>query len=213
MYSFKKIFLRDCFLYWRNGALARSACFCLLCASLFVFSMGLEKDVLQSGALSILWIVALLSCLLSFDLILREDFEDGTLDQYAISCSFTEIAMAKVASYWCSAAIPVLLVIPILAILMGLSLDVTVWSMLGLAVGTLAFCCIGTIGAALTVSLKRGGLVIPFLVLPLCTPVLLLGTQLETAPLSIISLVGAITLFSLVIAPVSVNVILKVQYK
>lgn len=150
---------------------------------------------------------------MSFDLIFRDDFEDGTLDQYAITCTFEEIAIAKIASYWLMIAIPIVLVIPVLAIPMKLSGEVIFTSLAGFGLGTLACCGIGSIGAALTISLKRGGFVLPFVVVPLCIPVLLLGIQLDTQPFFSLTLIGGIALFTLVLAPIAVGMILRVQYQ
>lgn len=208
----KHIFLRDCYLYWCNGALLRTASFYLLCVSLFSFGVGFKSDILSSMAYGITWISMLFACLLSFDQIFQEDFEDGTLDQYIINCHIMDIVLAKLLSYWCSVVLPVVFVAPLSVILLGMTSNAALWLCISLGMGSIIFTCLGAIGASLTISVKRGGLVIPFLVVPLCIPAILLGTQLENNLLPYMMLLGAVMLFSFLIAIVSIPLIVKVHY-
>ena len=122
---------------------------------------------------------ALLACLLSLDRIFALDFEDGSLDLLATSPLPTEgIVTVKAIAHWITTGLPLVMIAPVLGVLLGLPQQGYYWIILSLALGTPALSVIGTFGAALTVGIKRGGLLLSLLVLPLYVPTLIYGAEL-----------------------------------
>jgi len=142
------------------------------------FGVGPETAILTRIAPGILWIGALLACLLSLDRVFQLDFEDGTLDLLATAPMPMEGAvMVKALVHWLVTGLPLTLAAPVLATLLHLEGNGQVWLFTTLLIGTPALSMIGTFGAALTVGLKRGGLLLSLLVLPLYVPTLIFGAE------------------------------------
>jgi heme exporter protein B len=152
--------------------------FFLILAVLVPLGVGPSPTTLALIAPGILWVGALLACLLSLDRIFALDFEDGSLDLLATSPIPLEGVVAiKALAHWLTTGLPLVLVAPVLGILLNLPGNAYVWLVLSLALGTPALSVIGAFGAALTVGLKRGGLLLSLLVLPLYMPTLVFGAQ------------------------------------
>jgi len=121
-------------------------------------------------------VAAVLAALLSLDRLFQADFEDGSLDLMALSpLSLEAVALAKIAAHWLSTGLPLTLIAAVLAVAYGLPASATGALVASLLIGTPAVSAIGGIGAALTLSIRRGGLILPFIVLPLIAPVVIFG--------------------------------------
>ena len=170
---FGTLLLRDLKLAARSGggaALALS--FFALVATLVPLGVGADLKLLARVAGGILWVAAVLSALLSLDRLFQGDFEDGSLEVIALSPLALEMtALAKIMAHWLSTGLPLTLLSPVLALLFNLDVAPTVTLFLSLLIGTPAVSAVGAIGASLTLSLKRGGLILPLIILPLLAPV------------------------------------------
>lgn len=152
--------------------------FFLILAVLVPLGVGPETAVLARIAPGILWVGALLACLLSLDRLFALDHEDGALDLIATAPIPLEAVVAiKAAAHWLTTGLPLTLAAPVLGILLNLPGPAYGWLVLSLLLGTPALSLIGGFGAALTVGLKRGGLLLSLLVLPLYMPTLIFGAQ------------------------------------
>jgi len=173
------LFLRDMALAIRaGGGFGLGLAFFLIVVVLVPFGVGPESAILSAIAPGILWVGALLACLLSLDRIFALDFEDGSLDLLATAPIPLEGVVAmKAAAHWVTTGLPLTLAAPGLGLLLNLQATGYGWLVLSLALGTPALSMIGTFGAALTVGLKRGGLLLSLLVLPLYVPTLIFGAE------------------------------------
>ena len=173
------LLLRDLRLAVRaGGGFGLGLAFFLVVTVLVPFGVGPEPALLGRIAPGILWVGALLACLLSLDRIFQLDYEDGSLDLLATAPIPLEAVVAvKALAHWLSSALPLVAAAPVLGILMNLPPAGYGWLVLSLGLGTPALSMIGTFGAAITVGLKRGGLLLSLLVLPLYVPVLIYGTE------------------------------------
>ncbi len=173
------LLLRDLALSVRaGGGFGLGLAFFLIVTVLVPFGVGPEAEVLARIAPGILWVGALLACLLSLDRVFQLDFEDGTLDLLATAPMPMEgIVLTKAAVHWLTTGLPLVLAAPVFAMLMQLEGPGQTWLFITLALGTPALSMIGTFGAALTVGLKRGGLLLSLLVLPLYVPTLIFGAE------------------------------------
>jgi heme exporter protein B len=175
--SFVTLLARDVRLAARSGggaALALS--FFALVATLVPLGVGPDLHLLTRVAGGVLWVAAVLAALLSLDRLFQGDFEDGGLDVIALSPLPLELtALAKIAAHWLSTGLPLTLLSPLLALLFNLPPSPTGVLFLALLIGTPAVSAVGAIGASLTLSLKRGGLILPLIILPLLAPVVIFG--------------------------------------
>ncbi len=173
------LLLRDLRLATRaGGGFGLSLAFFLIVTVLVPFGVGPEGGTLSKIAPGILWVGALLACLLSLDRIFALDREDGSLDLLATAPIPMEGAVAvKALAHWLTTGLPLTLAAPVLGVLLNLPLAAFQPLLLSLLIGTPALSMIGTFGAALTVGLKRGGLLLSLLVLPLYIPTLIYGAE------------------------------------
>jgi heme exporter protein B len=184
------------------------------------FGVGPEAAVLSRIAPGILWVAALLAALLSLDRIFALDFEDGTLPLLATSPLPLEgVALIKGVAHWITTGLPLTLAAPALGFLLNLEMSAYVWLLASLALGTPALSMIGTFGAALTVGLRRGGLLMSLLVLPLYVPTLIFGAEAvrrgalgldATTPLLMLA---GITLGSFALLPFAASSALRVNLR
>lgn len=174
------LFLRDLRLAVRaGGGFGLGLGFYLILAVLVPLGIGPEPHLLAPIAPGVLWIGALLACLLSLDRVFALDWEDGSLDLLATAPIPLEgVVTAKAAAHWVTTGLPLTLAAPALGLLLNLPPAAFGWLTLSLALGTPALSVIGTFGAALTVGLRRGGLLLSLLVLPLYVPTLIYGTEI-----------------------------------
>ncbi|APX90735.1 heme exporter protein CcmB [Brevirhabdus pacifica] len=174
-----RLFLRDLALGVRaGGGFGLGLAFFLILVVLVPFGVGPEPQFLSRIAPGILWVGALLACLLSLDRIFQLDFEDGSLDLLAVAPVPLEgVTAAKALAHWVTTGLPLVLIAPLLGVLLNLPGPAYSYMILSLAIGTPALSFIGAFGAALTVGLKRGGLLLSLLVLPLYVPTLIFGAE------------------------------------
>lgn len=196
---------RELQLVWaeRSGG-AIALIFFVIVASLFPFAVGPEPQVLARIAAGIVWVSALLACLLSLERLFQPDAEDGTLEQLVVSGQSLEaVAIAKMITHWLTTALPLVLLTPVTAAMLGAPFEVWGTLLLGLLLGTPALSSIGAVAAALTVGVRRGGVLISLLVLPLAVPTLIFGVGV-TDPLagaSALKWLGVTTLLALAVGP------------
>jgi len=175
----RALLVRDLRLALRaGGGFGLGLAFFLIVVVLVPFSVGPVPDLLARIAAGVLWLGALLACLLSLDRLLAVDWEDGALDLLATSPLPLEgVVLVKAVAHWLTTGLPLVLVAPVLGILLNLSEAGYVPVVVSLALGTPALSMIGAFGAALTVGIKRGGLLLSLLVLPLYVPTLIFGAE------------------------------------
>lgn len=173
------LLIRDLRLALRSGGgFGLALAFFLIVVVLVPFAIGPQASLLGTIAPGVLWLGALLACLLSLDRLLALDFEDGTLDLLATAPLPLEAALSvKALAHWLTTGLPLVFAAPVLGVLLNLPSAGFIWVTLSLALGTPALSVIGTFGAALTVGIKRGGLLLSLLVLPLYVPTLIFGAE------------------------------------
>ncbi|NNU81007.1 heme exporter protein CcmB [Halovulum dunhuangense] len=203
-----------------GGGAAQGLVFFLIVVLLVPFGMGPEPDALARVAPGTLWIAALLSCLVTLDRLFQTDWEDGSLDALALSPVPLEAVVAiKALAHWLTTGLPLLVIAPLLALTLQLPGQAYPWLVASLAAGTPALSFIGAIGAALTLGLRRGGLLIGVLTLPLYIPTLIFGARCAIAaadgqdPVPALALTAALTLAILALTPFAVAQILRIQIR
>ncbi|HLD66128.1 MAG TPA: heme exporter protein CcmB [Pseudomonas sp.] len=168
----------------RPAELANPLVFFAIVIALFPLAVGPESQQLRNLAPGLLWVAALLAVLLSLDGLFRSDYEDGSLEQWVVSPHpLALLVLAKVLAHWLFTGLALVLLAPLLGLMLGLPLDSLPTLLLSLLLGTPVLSLLGAVGAALTVGLKRGGLLLALLILPLYIPVLILGTGTMQAAL------------------------------
>ncbi|WP_226550373.1 MULTISPECIES: heme exporter protein CcmB [Celeribacter] len=174
-----RLLWRDITLAFRSGGgFGLGLGFFLILVTLVPFGVGPDGEMLSAIAPGILWVGALLACLLSLDRIFALDFEDGSLDLLATAPIPLEGVVAmKALAHWITTGLPLVLAAPALGFLLHLDSAAYRWLIVTLLIGTPALSFIGSFGAALTVGLKRGGLLMSLLVLPLYIPTLIFGAE------------------------------------
>lgn len=213
-----RIFKRDITLAWRRRSDMMSVFFFfIIAASLFPLGLGADPKLLHAIAPSVLWVCALLSCMLSLPRMFAADYVDGTLEQLIISTQPTLlIALMKILAHWVISGLPLVLVAPLIGLQFDLSTDELQVLALSLLLGTPTLSLIGSIGAALTLGLRGGGVLIALLVLPLYIPVLVFGAGAVNA-VSVgmsangaLSLLGAMLALAMVFSPLTAAHALKI---
>jgi heme exporter protein B len=185
--------------------------FFVLVTTLFpLSSVSPDPAQLRTIAPAVLWVGALLAALLALDFLFRDDAQDGTLEQYALSGqSLTWLLLGKTATHWLLTGVPLSLMAPLLGYTLGVPASASVGIMLTVALGSLALSFIGSIGAALTLGVRRSGVLLSILILPLAVPILIFGSQATelairgegyAAPME---LLGAFVVLSLTLAPLA----------
>ncbi|MBL6853300.1 MAG: heme exporter protein CcmB [Alphaproteobacteria bacterium] len=167
-----------------GGSAALALAFFAAVATLVPLGVGVDLKLLMRVAAGVLWVAAVLAALLSLDRLFQADFEDGSLDVIALSpLSLETVAAVKIAAHWLTTGLPLTLLSPLLGVMFGLPPEAVGVLTLSLATGTPAVSAMGAIGAALTMSIRRGGLILPLLVLPLLAPAVIFGAGAVQAAL------------------------------
>ncbi len=176
---FKTILYRDLMLAMRHKTeILTTLFFFIIVISLFPLGVGIDKDLLQKMAPGVAWIAALLASMLALERLFASDYEDGTLEQMLLSPQpLFIIVLAKVLAHWLLTGLPLVLITPLVGLQYHLNSDTTIMMMLSLLLGTPILSLLGAIGAALTLGLRGGGILISLLVLPLYIPVLIFGSR------------------------------------
>jgi heme exporter protein B len=199
---------RDIRLSFRAGGGAMLAlAFFASVAALVPLGIGPDLKLLVRIGGGVLWIAAALAALLSLDRLFQSDFEDGSLDLIALAPQSLEVtAFAKIAAHWLTTGLPLTVLSPLLGLLFGLPPRAYPALVLSLLIGTPAISAIGAVGASLTLSIRRGGLILPLIVLPLLSPAVIFGAGAVLAVLDGLSngalgLLAAFSLVAMVLGP------------
>jgi heme exporter protein B len=210
---------RDLTLAWRRRSdVLTSALFFVIVASLFPLGIGPEPQLLRAIGPGVVWVAALLASMLALSRLFAADYADGTLEQMLIGATpLSVIVIAKVIAHWLAANVPLVLIAPLLGLQFGLPADALAVLALALALGTPSLSLIGAIGAALTLGLRGGGVLLALLVLPLYAPVLILGslaveaTAAGLAAQPYLLLLAALSLGALSLAPWAIAAALRIS--
>lgn len=210
---------RDATLAWRGRAGVLSTLFFfVIVVSLFPLGVGPELNVLRTIAPGVVWVAALLASMLSLDRMFSHDYLDGSLEQLMLTPQpLSIVVLGKIFAHWLVTGAPLVLIAPVL----GLQFDVPPGALLtlvgSLLLGTPALSLIGAVGAALTLGLRGGGVLVSLLVLPLCIPVLIFGAGAVEASItgasaeSHLSLLGAVLVLALLFAPWATAAALRIS--
>ncbi|MEM7505894.1 MAG: heme exporter protein CcmB [Pseudomonadota bacterium] len=221
MGAWRALLARDVALALRlGGGGGIAVAFFVLAVLLIPLGVGRDAGVLAKVAGGVLWIAALLAALLSLDRMFQADHEDGTLDQLMLApVPLEQIVLAKALAHWLTTGLPMTAIAPLLGLMLALPVDALPALMIGMALGTPGLSLIGAIGAAVTVGVRRGGLLLSILVLPLYIPTLIFGARaVENALVAIdpwppLLLTGAITLFAAALAPFAAAAALRINLR
>ncbi len=212
MSSAVALFRRDVMLAWREGGTTGTALgFYLVVVAIIPLGLGPDLNLLSRIAPGLLWVALLLASLLSADRIFHNDYEDGSLDTLAMGPLPLELVAAlKSLAHWVTTGVPLALMAPVLGLLLNLPIEAYPLLMLSMLAGTPAVSFVAAIGAALTLGLRRGGVLLALLVLPLYVPVLIFGVATVSAvsigpasPWPPFLILCALSLASLVLAPIA----------
>lgn len=217
--AFMLILKRDLTIAFRHrDDIINPLLFFIIVVTLFPLGIGPESATLSRIAPGIIWVAALLSTLLSLDRLFKSDHMDGSLEQMLLSpYPVFVLVLAKIIAHWLLTGLPLILIAPILAVLLHLNENSYNALMLTLLLGTPILSLIGAIGVALTVGIKKGGVLLSLLVLPLYIPVLIFATSaIDTAAMNLpytgqLAIIGALFFGTLTLAPFAVASALKVS--
>jgi len=192
----------------RRADLANPLFFFLIVVALFPIGVTPDLAKLSQMAPGVLWVAALLASLLSLDLLFRHDYEDGSLEQMLLSTVPPQLlVLCKIMSHWLVTGLPLTLLSPLLSVMLALPAGSVPLLMLTLALGTLTLSLLGSVGAALTVGLRKGGLLLTILIMPMFVPVIIFGTSAiqsfnnDMPWIAQLAMLGAFTAGSCVFSP------------
>jgi heme exporter protein B len=217
--AFTLLLKRDLTLAMRHRAeMINPLLFFVLVTSLFPLGIGADPKLLQAVGPGVIWVAALLAALLSLEGIFRSDFEDGTLEQFLLSSHpVSMLVLAKILAHWLITGLPLLVISPLLGILLGLPGDAIMILLVTLALGTPVLSLIGAVGVALTVGLRKGGMILSLLVLPLYVPLLIFAASaVDTAAAGLpvtahLSLISALLVLALSLSPLATAAALRIS--
>lgn len=200
---------RDLKLAFRQGGGAGNALGFLLAVIVLVpFGIGPDQALLQRIAPGVLWIALLLSVLLSADRVFQADYEDGSLELLTMGPVLTElVVLAKAAAHWLTSGLPLAVLAPLLGFLLNLEPRTVPVLLAAMLLGSLGLSLLATLGAAVTVGLRRGGLIVSLIILPLYVPLLIFGVAAGSGgadagdPKSALVVLAALTIGALVVTP------------
>ena len=213
----RRLVARELRLSLRHGADTLGAVlFFVLAGALFPLAIGPAPEVLARLAPGVVWVCALLAALLPLDRLFGADLEDGSLDQLLLSgLPAPLLALGKALAHWLTTGLPLLLAAAPLALMLRMDAAVLPVLLAGLAVGSAALSLLGTMGAAIVLGARRGGVLLPLLVLPLATPVLIFGAAAADAAGTGLSarphllLLGAVLAVALPLCPLAAGAALR----
>jgi heme exporter protein B len=209
MKQFFTLSARDLLLNFRQGGGLLTGALFMLCLTLLLpLSLGPDLNFLSRIAPALIWIGALLTVLLSLDRLFQADDEDGALDLLLLTMAPETLALAKTFSHWLSHTLPLVILSPLFGLMLGMPAGQLYALGLSLFIGTPALTSLGALSAALTLNLRRGGLLLPVLALPLSLPILLFGTLSAqgSAPFKIL---GGLSLLTIALCPFATAIALK----
>ena len=201
----------------RPEQLLQPLVFFLIVTTLFPLGLNLRLSLLRDMAPGVLWVAALLSSLLSVDALFKSDADDGTLEQLLLSGqSLSVIVVAKTVAHWLLTGLPLVLISPLVATALNIPGSAFATMMLSLCVGTLTLSWLGAIGAALTVGLRRGNVLLSLIVLPLAMPLLIFGAGSTDraisgdSPAGALYFLAALCVFTFTLAPFATSAALRI---
>jgi len=217
--TLRTIILRDLILAMRRRSdLFTTLFFFVIVVSLFPLGIGPELDTLRLIAPGVVWVAALLASMLALERLFAADFQDGTLEQMLLTPQPLALLVAgKVVAHWLVTGLPLVLIAPVLGIQYDLSAEALQVLIVSLLLGTPTLSLIGAIGAALTLGVRGGGVLVSLLVLPLVIPVLIFGAGAVEATVSglggqgHLSMLGAILVMALLLSPVAAAAALRIS--
>ncbi len=217
--AYRALLMRDLTLALRRRSdIFTTLFFFVIVISLFPLGIGPELNTLRLIAPGVFWVAALLASMLALERLFSIDFLDGSLEQMLLAPQpLVVLVLAKVSAHWLITGLPLVFMAPLLGLQYDLSAEALTVLMLSLLLGTPALSLIGAIGAALTLGLRGGGVLVSLLVLPLCIPVLIFGAGAVEANVSglgeqgHLSMMGAILVLSLLLAPLATGAALRVS--
>lgn len=217
--GFTTLLRRDLLIAFRQRSdLVNPLFFFIMVIALFPLGIGPEKSTLEKIAPGVIWIAALLSTLLSVDSLFRQDFEDGALELALLSPQpLFVLVLGKVVAHWLVSALPLILVSPILSVMLFMDADTVRATVYSLLLGTPVLSMISAIGAALTVGLRKGGVLIAIIALPLYVPVLIFGTgAVQAASMALpysgqLAILATFLVLALALAPVAIAAGLRIS--
>jgi heme exporter protein B len=216
----RALMARDLRLLWRRrGDALQPALFALLVVVLFALALGAEPAALAKSAAAVLWLAVLLAGLLALDTLFRGDAEDGSLEQWLLApVPLAWLVLVRTFMHWATTALPLLIATPVLAELLYLPHGQLPVLMASLALGTPLLSLLGAVVAALTVGMRRSGILVALLALPLYVPVLVFGAGSVAAtaqgldPTGALLLLGAGLVLALVLAPLAAAAAIRISH-
>ena len=217
--AWRTMIVRDLTLAMRRRAdVLTTLFFFIIVVSLFPLGVSPEMAVLREIAPGVIWVAALLASMLSLGRLFSDDFQDGTLEQMLLLPQpLSVLVLAKVKAHWLVSGLPLVLLSPLLGMQLGLDGDAIMLLMLTLLLGTPVLSMIGSVGAALTLGVRGGGVLVSLLVLPLYIPVLIFGTGAVDAAVSgmeydgHLSLLGAFLVLAALLTPLATAAALRIS--
>jgi len=210
---------RDLMLAWRRRSdMLSTVFFFVIVVSLFPLGIGPETQLLRSIAPGVVWVAALLASMLSLGRLFANDYQDGTLEQLLLTPQpLSLVVLGKVLAHWIVAEIPLVLIAPLVGAQFDLSSNTLLVLLVSLVIGTPILSLIGAVGAALTLGLRGGGVLISILILPLYIPALIFGagaveaTIIGMSPAPHLYLLGAFAIISLLFSPWAASAALRIS--
>lgn len=201
-----------------RGDIFNPLLFFVMVVTLFPLGIGPEPQMLARVAPGIIWVAALLASMLSLERLFKADFSDGSLEQMLLSPQpLSILVLAKVLAHWILTGVPLIIIAPLLAVLLNLDSNSYGALIATLALGTPVLSLLGAIGVALTVGLRKGGVLLSLLILPLYIPVLIFATSaIDAAGMNLpydgqLAIIGAMLIGSLTLAPFAIGASLRVS--
>ena len=218
MASVRALFVRDLRLLWRRrGDALQPALFALLVVTLFALALGNDRATLAKSAGAVLWLASLLAGLLALDTLFRGDAEDGSLEQWMLApVPLAWLVLVRTFMHWATTALPLLVAAPLLAELLHLPHDQLGVLLASLALGTPLLSLLGAVVAALTVGMRRSGILVALLALPLYVPVLVFGAGSVVQAAQGLDVTGALLMLgaglvlALVLAPLAAAAAIRI---
>jgi heme exporter protein B len=216
---FRWLVARDLKLAWRGRADVLSTLFFfVIVVSLFPLGIGPEPQLLRSIAPGVVWVAALLAAMLSLGRLFANDYRDGTLEQLLLTPQpLYLVVLGKIFAHWLVSGVPLVLIAPLLGVQFDLAPKAQLMLFFSLLIGTPVLSLVGSIGAALTIGLRGGGVLIALLILPLYIPVLIFGAGAVDASITAgnpepnLYLMGAVLVLTLVFAPWATAAALRIS--
>ncbi len=213
------VFRRDLTLAWRRwDEVAQPLIFYVVVTTLFPLATTPDLNQLRTISGGVVWVAALLASLLALEALFRSDVEDGTMEQWVMTGQpLGWLLLAKVASHWVLTGLPLVVMSPIVGTALGLPFAAWGTLMLSLLLGTATLSVLGGIGAALTVGVRRGSVLLSLLVLPLAMPLLIFGSRAVglvmdgESPSGPLQLLAAIFFLSLSLGPVAMSAAIRIS--